>query len=169
MHRFTVSLALVVVLLVGVIATIGRSATAQEDPMAEHAVVGGWRLENEAGDGTSLGVSYAVFHPDGTYTEASTDGVTFIGVWEATGDGTADLTFFGADLDVDPTVTMLGEGRQSVAVDEAGNTFTAQGHFEARDRDGALLFGDALHSLGTRLQVAPVETMGTPVAGTPTP
>jgi hypothetical protein len=169
MHRVAVALAGVVVLLVGVIAAVGGGATAQDDPPAAHPVVGGWRLANEAGDGTDLGVSYAVFHPDGTYTEASTDGVTFIGVWAATGARTADLAFFGADLDLDPTVTIRGEGRQAVEVDEAGNAFAARGPFEARDPAGALLFGDDLRSLGTRLEVAPAGTPGTPGAGTPAP
>lgn len=166
MHRFNVSLAVVVVLLAGVIATMGRSATAQDASMEAHPIVGGWQLENEGFGSTSI--SYAVFHPDGTYVEAGTDGGTVIGVWQATGERTVDLTFFAADLDLDPEVTISGEGRQTVEIDEAGNAFTAQGHFEARDPDGAVLFGDDVLSLGTRLEVAPVEAMGAPAA-TPAP
>ena len=166
MHRFTVSLALVIALLVGVIATLGRSATAHDETMAEHAVVGAWEFENDAGGDTAT--SYAVFHPDGTYTEATWDGVTLIGVWRPTGDHSADLTFFAADLDLDPNVTVLGEGRQSIEVDEMGNALTADGFFQARDPDGVVLFGAAVLSQGTRLEVAPVEAMRSPRAGTPT-
>ena len=42
MRRFTVSLAVVVVLLVGAIASLGRSTTAQEAMTAEHPIVGAW-------------------------------------------------------------------------------------------------------------------------------
>lgn len=166
MQRFTVSLAVVAVLLGGMIATIGGSATAQDVAMEEHPIVGGWELENEGFGSTST--SYAVFHPDGTYVEAGTDGGTIIGVWQATGERTAGLTFFAADLDLDPDVTILGEGRQTVEVGETGNAFTAQGRFEGRDPDGAVLFGDDVRSLGNRLEVAPVEEMGASAA-TPAP
>lgn len=165
MYRLTVSLAVVVVLLVGVVASMGRSVLAQDAAFTEHPIVGGWQLDNEGFGATST--SYAVFHPDGTYVEVGPDAGTSIGVWQATGERTADLTFFAADFDLDPDVTILGEWRQTVAVDEAGNTFTAQGYFEVRDPDGAVLGGDDVLSMGTRFVVAPVEALGTP-ASTPT-
>jgi hypothetical protein len=58
MRRFIVSLSVVAVLLLGVIATLGRGATAQEATpdtpammaMATHPIVGAWRWTNDPGD-----------------------------------------------------------------------------------------------------------------------
>ena len=178
MHRFTVSLAVVVVLLIGVIATMGRSSSAQEATpdttammaMAMHPVVGGWRFTNDAGEGNTF-PSLAIFHSDGTYTEVLPDGGNLTGVWQPTGDRTADLTFFTNYIVEDKLVQ--GEGRFSLEVDETGNALSQAGVFVGRFEDGSIEFAAEVQSPGTRLEVAPMvslaELVGTPVAGTPTP
>jgi hypothetical protein len=71
MHRLVVCVSVVVVLLVGGIATlgIGRGATAQEATpraMAEHPIVGAWQWDTDP-DNPGTHISYGVFHADGTY------------------------------------------------------------------------------------------------------
>ena len=67
-----------------------------------------------------------VFHADGTYVEADTDGSTGIGVWEATGPSSFNLTFVSmsptdeGDFEPSPTIRASGE------VSEDGQTFTAE-------------------------------------------
>jgi hypothetical protein len=136
--------------------------------MAIHPVVGGWQWENDAGDGTII-VSYAVFHADGTYTEAYSYGVPLIGLWKPTGERTADLLNLAADVDPDPNVTLMAEGRQAVEVNETGNAITAEGHFQLRGPDGTVVFSGPAVSRGTRLEVLPVVPFGTPAAATPMP
>lgn len=171
MRRLIISLSVVVVVLLGLVATMDRSARAQETTpaaMAEHPVVGGWRLENINEDGTIV-ISYAVFHADGTYVEAFGEGAPLIGVWKPTGAHTADLTLFAADVDPDPEVTVPVVSRQAIAVDETDTTFTAEGTFQGFGEDGAVLFEGPGISQGTRLEVLPVVPLGTPAAATPTP
>jgi hypothetical protein len=178
MHRFTVSLAVVVVLLVGIIATMGRSTAAEEATpdatammaMATHPVVGGWRFTNDAGEGNTF-PSLGIIHADGTYTEVLPDGSVLTGVWQPTGERTADLTLFSNYL-VDDKLAH-GEGRFTLEVDETGNAIIESGIFVGRFEDGTIEFAAEVQSPGTRLEVAPMvsleELVGTPVAGTPTP
>ena len=176
MRRLVISLSIMVVLLLSLVATLGRSAIAQEATpdaaatmaMATHPVVGGWQWENDAGDGTNI-ASYAVFHADGTYTEAYSYGVTLIGLWKPTGERTADLLNLAADVDPDPDVTLVAEGRQAVEVNETGTTVTAEGHFQLRDSAGVVVFSGPALSRGARLEVQPVVPFGTPAAATPMP
>jgi hypothetical protein len=169
MHRYIVSLSLALVMLLGLAATMGRSTTAQEstpDAMANHPVVGGWRWENDMGDGTSL-FTYAAFHPDGTYVESfGADGAD-IGVWKPTGPRTADLTLYSADGDPDPDVTVPVVSRQAIAVDETGDTITAEGTYQGLGDDGAVLFSGPGIARGARLEVLSVIPPGTPTVATP--
>jgi hypothetical protein len=178
MHRFTVCLAVVVVLLVGIFATMGRSTTAQEATpdtaammaMATHPVVGGWQFTNDAGEGNTF-PSLGIFHADGTYTEVLPDQSVLTGVWQPTGERTAALTLFSNYL-IDDKLAH-GEGRFTLEVDETGNAMSQAGVFVGRFEDGSIEFAAEVQSPGTRLEVAPMvsleELVGTPVAGTPTP
>ncbi len=166
MRRLTVSLAIVVVLLFGVIATMSRSTAAQEDMTAEHPIVGAWEWDNDPNNpGTEI--SYAVFHADGTYVEVGSGGAVDVGVWEPTGERTADVTFFFADVDPDPDVVVRGVGRMAAKVDDAGNAINAPFSFEARAADGTVPFSGQFLALGTRLEVMPMVPLGTPAAATP--
>jgi hypothetical protein len=174
MRRFTVSLAVVVVLALGTIATMNRSTIAQEATpdaitvMATHPVIGLWQWDNDP-DNPGTDLSYAAFHADGTYVEVGTDGLTLMGVWRASGARTADLTLLSADVDSDPGNTLRAEARQSIEVDETGTAATAEGFFEVRGADGAIVFGGPARAQGTRVEARPVMPLGTPTAGTPVP
>jgi hypothetical protein len=170
MRQFTVSLAVVVVLLVGVFASMGRSTTAQDANTAEHPIVGAWIWDNDpANPGTDI--SYAIFHDDGTYVEM-TGGGPIVGAWEVTGERSVLLTGFGrVDLDEDPTtdgpvgtLTL----RLEAEVDASGDMTTAPFTFEIKDTNGNVVFGGNAEARGTRIAVEPMVPVGTPMAGTPT-
>ena len=170
MRRFSILLSVLVVALGTAIVLWQPTTLAQEatpTAMGNHPVVGAWQLENDTGGGDTF-TSYAVFLPDGTYLEATYDGATLVGVWRATGERTADLTLFAADIDPAPNAITLGEGRFTVEVDAAG-MMTHQGAFQARQPDGTVAFtAGGLISHGTRLEVAP-EPFSTLAAATPAP
>src|SRR5215218_7449070 len=102
MRHLIVSLSVVVMLLVGVVAALGRGATAQEATpdtaadvdqpdapvMATHPLVGTWRWDNDPADPADD--SYGIFAADGSYLEVTTGVGTGIGSWDPTGDRTAD-------------------------------------------------------------------------------
>jgi hypothetical protein len=167
MRRFTVSLAVVVVLLVGAIASMGRSTTAQEDMTAEHPIVGAWEWDNDP-DHPGTDISYAIFHDDGTYTELNGNGTINIGAWEPTGERTADLTARNLFIDPDTNETFRGTLLLAAEVDETGNSITAPFTFEARNTDGEVVFAGEFLAIGTRIDVVPMVPLGTPMAGTPT-
>jgi hypothetical protein len=169
MRQLIICLSLALVVLLGLVATMGRIANAQESTptvMADHPVVGGWHWENDMGDGTSL-FTYAAFHPDGTYVESFGADGTDIGVWKPTGPRTADLTLYSADVDPDPDVTVPVVSRLAIAVDETGNAIAAEGTYQGLGEDGAVLFSGPGIAQGTRLEVLPVIPPGTPAAATP--
>src|SRR5829696_3679382 len=140
MRRLIVSLSVVVVLLVGVVAALGRGATAQEatpdtaadvdqpdaPAMATHPIVGTWRWDNDPADPADD--SYGIFAADGSYLEVTkpTNVGIGIGSWIPTGDRTADVITVYQDVDptevYEPgTATFL----MSVNVDEGGNDVAA--------------------------------------------
>ena len=169
MRRLIMCLSLALAVLLGLVATMNRSTNAQETTpaaMADHPVVGGWRWENENADGTRL-ITYAAFHPDGTYVESFGEDGTDIGVWRATGARTADLTLYSADIDPDPDVTVPLVARQAIEVDETGNAITAEGTYQGLGEDGAVLYSGPGIAHGTRLEVLSVIPPGTPAAATP--
>ncbi len=158
MHRTWILPAVIaVVLLGGAAGRLVRHTTAEDATpaaTAAHPVVGAWQWTNEV-EGMSPSASYATFHPDGTYVEAATDGVVIIGVWRATGERTADLTMFAADVDPASNAVVLGEARQTIEVDETGNAVTAQGSFAARETDGGVLFSGPARARGPALRSCP--------------
>jgi hypothetical protein len=177
MRRFALLL-FVVVLLSSAVVLSRPSASAQEATppgmaaMAEHPVVGHWRYENVLGDLTFP--SYAIFHADGTYVEALPNGAFLLGLWQPTGERTADLTYHNTYF-IDP-MAVEGEGRVTVEVDETGNAMTQEGTFVGIFEDGSVDMAVEVQSHGTRMEVLPVVPLGTPVVpsdlvaeGTPTP
>jgi hypothetical protein len=174
MRRFVISLSLAVVVLLGLLASGGstRAQDATPDPMtammamATHPIVGAWEWDNDP-DHPGTEISYALFHADGTYVEIGTDGQVDLGVWEPTGERTADVTFFFADVEPDPAVVVRGVGKMAAEVDATGNAITAPFTFEARAADGTVPFSGQFLALGTRLEVMPMVPLGTPAAATP--
>lgn len=173
MPRFALLVLVSAIVLVSGVAGGMRSPIVAQDgtpsALADHPIVGGWRCHND-NPGASF-TSFALFHDDGTYVEEVFYGVTLLGVWQATGERTADLNLFATDLDSTEEGTLMGEGRFIMEVDETGDTFALEGVFQGQDPDGTALFTDVgLRSTCTRLQVnsmEEMEAMATPMAATP--
>jgi hypothetical protein len=170
MPRYAILFLVSAVVLVGGVSGALRSPVfAQDDtPLAtaNHPIVGGWRCKND-NPGASF-TSFALFHDDGTYVEEVFYGATALGVWQATGERTADLNIFFTDLDPAEEGILMGEGRFTMEVDETGDTFTLEGVFQGQDPDGTVLFTDVgLESHCTRLAVNSMEAMATPMVATP--
>ena len=92
-----------------------------------------------------------------------------VGVRQATGERSADLTYVFQDIDLEPGTTTPGTVtvRQSVTVDETGNAFTAPLRVEVQIPDGTVVFSAAYTARGIRLGVEPMAPLGMPVMGTP--
>ena len=190
MRRLVVSLSVVVVLLLGVVATLGRGATAQEATpdtsvdadqpdaplIATHPIVGTWHWDNEPAD--SADDSYGIFAADGSYLEVTkpTNVGIGIGTWIPTGDRTADVITIYQDVDPSEvfdggTATFL----MSVTVNESGDALAATTDLQTRDAAGVVTFeASGWTFTGSRVTVAPLPDFGawqesTPMAGTPAP
>jgi hypothetical protein len=171
MRRFAITLLVVSLVLLGLFATRGSSSGTQSatvDAAMTHPVVGAWWTANDA-PGPGVDTAYVVFHADGTYLEVDPNIGVGLGVWQATGERTADLTYVFQDIDPEPATTAAGTVtvRQSVTVDETGNSFTAPLTVEVRIPDGTVVFTARYTARGTRLEVEPMAPLGTPVRGTP--
>ena len=183
MRRFTVSLSLALVVLLGLVAsgirTQAQDATPEAMNMATHPVVGTWELTGELAGNTFP--ILATFHAGGTYQEVYPWGAIFVGAWKPTGERTAEGIIVGYEY-IDDRL-LRGEGRWTAEVDETGNAIHTDGPFVARyvDDDTIDLAIEGPVD-GTRLEVLPVVSLaelvpgGTPVipadlteAATPTP
>jgi hypothetical protein len=153
----------------------GNTATAQAATpaaLAAHPVVGMWRTV-VSNTGAPPSTSLTTFHADGTYLEVVQDGPIVTGLWQPSGERTATVTayvFFAID---DRPVE--GEVRLTIEVDETGNALTEEGTVVGFYQDGSVALAVESPATGTRLEVLPVEPLGTPVlppedaaAGTPT-
>jgi hypothetical protein len=180
MRRFAVLLSVVVTVLLSSAVVLSRPPAAAQEAtasgtadMASHPVVGGWRLTVDLGEGMTS-PDLQIFHADGTYTEILPDHAVLVGVWQPTGERTATLTLYENSLMEDRLVQ--AEGRFTVEVDESGNTLTEAGTFVGLFEDGSVAIAFESPATGTRMEVLPMEPLGTPVfpadpaaAGTPTP
>jgi hypothetical protein len=163
-----IAMALVSLIAVGIRpAAVAQGAT--PTTTVDHPVVGAWWTANDA-PGPGVETAYAIFHADGTYLEVDPNIGVGIGVWRATGERGAELTYVFQDIDPEPAVTAAGTVtvRQSVTVDDSGNEFTAPLTVEVRIPDGTVVFHAAYTARGTRLEVEPMLPTGTPPIGTPT-
>ena len=147
--------------------------TGAQAATASHPVVGLWRTV-VSNTGAEPFASLSTFHADGTYTEVLPDGPVLSGVWRPTGERTAVVTaylnFFLGDR------LVRGEGRYTAEVDESGNALTEEGPFVGLYEDGSVAMAVESPATGTRLEVLPVEPLGTQVlppdtaaVGTPAP
>ena len=105
--------------------------------------------------------SGAIFTADGAYTEVLPLGAVLVGVWQPTGERTADLTFLLNDIIDDKIVQ--GEGRTTIEVDESGNAMSLIGNFISLFEDGTVDMAVESPSSGTRLEALPMVPLGTPV------
>lgn len=158
MRRITVLL-LYAASLLGVFITGTALVNAQDTAPTDltgHLIVGSWLLDTDVDDPEN-GVTLATFTSDGFYIHTDQDGTTGHGIWESTGDTTAQLNFRLVDAEG------LAIIRASVEVSAAGDTMTADYTMEFTDPTGQSTgeFGPG-RAEGTRVMVEP---MGEP-AGT---
>src|SRR5918994_2063594 len=172
MRRIVVLISVIVAVLVSMVVWGPRpAAIAEEAPptaTVDHPVIGAWWTANDA-PGPGVETAYAVFHADGTYLEVDPNIGVGVGVWRATGERSAELTYVFQDIDPEPATTAPGTVtvRQAVTVETAGDAFTAPLTVEVQIPDGTVVFSAAYTARGTRLQVEPMLPLGTPAAGTP--
>lgn len=141
--------------------------------VSPHPVIGSWELRQMSADFPINGVLLAVFTPEGGFiqTHSVSQGQpepvspVGIGAWTATGDHTADLTYW---------VMMNDSGdhfmvwmRIDVAPD--GRTFYASVYAEMMAADGSVSNGQRGSIMGTRLEVEPFPPGALPPSPTPTP
>ena len=173
MRRNVVLASIIAAVLVSMVVLGVRPGAVAQDatPAAsvDHPVVGTWWTANDA-PGPGVETAYAVFHEDGTYLEVDPNIGVGVGVWRATGERSAELTYVFQDIDPEPATTAPGTVtvRQSVELDATGDAFTAPLTVEVRIPDGTVVFSAAYTARGTRLQVEPMLPIGTPLPGTPT-
>jgi hypothetical protein len=163
MRRFSFVFSLILIALLGV-ATAGRSAFAQDDTTSDevHPIVGAWIVIDDSGDESTP--SIVTFSDDGTVVDLEV-GFTTAGVWESTGDNTADATFAGfAQFEGFEGSIVI---RISAEVDES-DAFSADYSVTAVNADGSVLFSDTGTVSGTRMDVEPVDNGGQPLDNLPT-
>ncbi len=135
----------------------GGLAVAQDatPAAAAHPFVGSWWVDTEP-ENPANPLHLAIVASDGTYMEVDPDG-TAVGVWEATGDTTADLTFH----------FLLGPGggnatvRGSVEVAPDGHSWTASYTIEFINPDGTTT-GEVGPGMAEATRIT-VDPQGTPV------
>ena len=94
------------------------TALAQDADGGVFPLVGTWQMMPDTTDPLGSFV-LTTFGADGTVTNITTDGTTSLGVWAATGDGTADVTVLGTTNG--PAYVVI---RASVTVAEDGQSLT---------------------------------------------
>ena len=140
---------------------------AAPDAQSQHSIVGTWQWDNNPdSEEPYSGISYAIFHADGSYTEFFPPVGTGIGTWEATGTHTVNLTIVFQDIDDDAHVVEPGTSRYriSIEVDPTGNTLTASGDLEVRDASGTVIVATPFTGMATRMVVEAPGAAGTPAA-----
>ena len=150
MRRLVIGCAAAALLTGGALAS-STAVQATLPPTEAPPIVGAWILtfDEFPDDPPDL----VAFHSDGTFQQASADGTSGIGSWEATGPTSINLTFVELDEDGSAVIRAAGE------VSEDGQTFTAE-YTIGFTGEGAPAgeYGPG-HVTGTRINVEP---MGTP-------
>lgn len=178
MRRLLVPVSIVSIMLLGLFATVRLDTTAQESTSAtaESAFVGAWRFTDLTLGTPSLGN----FMADGNFvlsnlpTEPLYEGANFNilllstghGVWEATGDNTADFTFsylYVNDRGEYESVTTIS-GTFELAPD--GQTLSGEIAFEVRQPEGTIVHASRGMLEGTRINIIPMDQL-VPADGTP--
>lgn len=130
MRRSIVTLMSLAVLLATFLVGGGHLVSAQDTSSADyfgHPLVGTWHIFDDVDDGDSSCPLQAVFTGDGAYIDVDCDGNMWIGVWEPTGDRTANLTI--SQSDAEGTFLI----RVAIEVSGDGQAFTASYTVEVMD------------------------------------
>lgn len=173
MPRLAAMLSIVAVFAGAFAYALGATGATAQDAMTGHPVVGVWRTA-VSNEGDTSFTSLSTFHADGTYSEVLPDGLVLSGVWQTSGERTADLTAYLNYFIGDRLVEV--EVRLTVEVDASGNALSEEGTLVGLFEDGSVAIAVESPATGTRLGVLSVEPLGTPVlppdlaaAGTPAP
>jgi hypothetical protein len=147
MHRATMYLSLIIVVIRIALADDSASITTPHTTFDDHPIVGSWMLDFAPEDPDNA-LAPAVFAADGTYMEIDTDRR---GAWEPTGDTTAAL-FISQVQEED---TMMFHAR--IEVDPDGQSWTATYIVEFFTPPGEFTIGSGVLE-GTRMNATPVAT-----------
>ncbi len=181
MRRFTLTL-IVVMQLLGLVASMGRSASAQDSTpdamsaISSHPLVGTWQQHDLEGPAAT---GFLIFHADGTVVAASHYRGVALGIWRPTGERTAELMLIELlPIGMDPNLTPEGEEvgtmtyRETVTIDETGNTLSFDDIYDMRDASavqlgGPLYSGPFTLAPATRVTFNSFPATGSPTAATP--
>lgn len=176
MRRPLLSASFVIVLLLGFI-SIGGLRTAAQEETASDGFVGAWWFTD-----VTLGIpSLGSFTADGNFilsplpAEPLYEGAPFEilllsgghGVWEATGEDTADFTYvylYADDTGAFQSSTTIS-GTLELGAD--GQTLSGEFAFQVSQPDGTVVHADRGAIEGTRISIIPMDDLaptGTPVA-----
>jgi hypothetical protein len=169
MRRLVVSLSVVVVLLLGVGATLGKGATAQEATpdtsammaMAAHPFVGTWIVDTMS-ESQTASPEIAIATSDGRAAGLGANRVA-AGTWEVAGPRTADLTLVTVFDNAEGAGYVVIRGAHEV--DETGDAWTCECTFTVVGADGTVLDSGVAPASARRLPLEGVEMAGSPLAG----
>src|SRR5687768_11087904 len=137
MHRLSSLLAVSVLLLVGLLLSTSGVIAQDATPAADqHPIVGTWLLDSEP-DIPDNPMEVDLVTADGGWISVDADGAVSIGAWEATGDQTADVTFWGLGTEEEGGGMFVIRASAEVAAD--GNSFTAEYTIEVIGPDGTTM------------------------------
>lgn len=162
MKKLLIPFFTVLALVLGFAVVTAQNAT----PVAteQYPLVGTWLLDADAED-LSNAPEVILVTADGGYISVNAEGVTTLGVWEATGERSAVVTLTSTRVDESGATEGTYVTRASVEVDVSGDTLTASYTTEVVEPDGTGT-GEFGPTSATATRLAP-EPMGTPVADTP--
>jgi hypothetical protein len=161
-RRLVIAVSLSLVVLMGLL-IVGRGETATaQDALATHPIVGTWRFVKDFGEGPT--VYYGTFHADGTYFhEGYPGGPLAFGVWEPTGDRSADLRYRQLYVWEDRVVDV--DARAALTVAEAGSALEGPNVYVGRYLDdGTIDYSYEATIAGTRVEPAPFVPLETLIA-----
>jgi hypothetical protein len=139
----------------------GMSRTSPEISHPEtspHPIVGVWRWDKDPAH-PNTHISYGVFNADGTYEEITTGAGTAVGMWQATGERTVEVTFVFQDLSEDPAIVDPGIRKIWMRADvkPTGFVVTASYNSDTQTLDGRDLgHRGPFPAQGARVTVDPV-------------
>ncbi len=143
--------------LSGAMAMGARPISAQGTGTADHPLIGVWEMRVDLGQGDTNCPAQVTFAPGGGVVDVDCEGVVAVGVWQATGERTADLTITSYNAD-------LGRYQIRVALDVAGDGETFDGSFTFELVDADTGEGQGQYGPGTATGIRQrAEAPGTPV------
>lgn len=167
MRRLVVSLSAVVVLLLSLVSTMGRSTTAQEATpdammaMAEHPFVGTWIVDTISGSETDS-PEIAIITSDGRVAGLGANRAAG-GTWEVVGPRTADLTLVTVFDNAEGAGYVVIRGPHEI--NETGDAWTCECTITVVGANGTVLESWVEPASARRLPMESVEMAGSPLAG----